>query len=715
MQFPHNLEQSDYITHDGKKYIHKECLINKLITSFNVSKKRINSISLTENNHIIHPTIEINKSKRKRALVTVDGVKHIIDNLPNTDIDMDSFYDFCINWSLENDRNINVDNAHYINKCAWVYLLHIKDNLYKYGETYDINRRMKCHKNDLEYIAEVDKIPCSNKTVARRAEQTFSHHLRSDGILTKYTGNMQKEHVEIFTTDNINKYLYILRDIVQAENDRYMRDFPGIQAVRLDMIKESNKQKELMLHETAANIEHAVHTIANEKVSTLNSLMKDMLDKNDMTTSKLELMRNELNRLIENSESETAQKINSMTPITITRGYNKPFKGHDIPLDPIYKFVQNCVTAKLGNTMTKEKFFNRMISVPYCRFFEDYKNEKREELNYNIYAILDTLLGVKCRSDNNADKDMIFNIDFKTILVEDFIDTCCLRLEDACEFVEYFNNAYEQYSNMLEIPYSHKDLVMQMRAKNGLYGQKIAKGLKFYTGIILKNNSFDKFIRERCEFRPDNKIKIMKFVDHYNKYCSENKIHEYSLANIKILLTEVYKLGIIDGRQKTRLIVGIKIIGVEEEVIVKPTNTVQFDVADFTKKHMMRVEDKITPRKRLSPVIRFYLNNDNIPDNKIKAITKMIFDYNGIKTYNITGFILFKNHILSFIDKFVDKTRIGTTEASIAYNRYVSEYNHNIKLVKFTTAIMKLGYDEPEKHYHDSTYDRHYKFVLVDK
>jgi hypothetical protein len=711
MQFPHNLEQSDYIIHNNKKYIPKDNLINKLINGLNVTKRRITNIGLTENIHIIYPVVKINKSNRKRALITIDGVKHIIDNLPNTDIDMDSFYDFCINWSLENDRNINIDNAHYVNKCAWVYLLHIKDNLYKYGETYDINRRMKCHKNDLEYIAEVDKIPCSNKTVARRAEQTFSHHLRSDGILTKYTGNMQKEHVEIFTTDNINKYLYILRDIVQAENDRYMRDFPGIQAVRLDMIKESNKQKELMLHETAANIEHAVHTIANEKVSTLNSLMKDMLDKNDMTTSKLELMRNELNRLIENSESETAQKINNMTPITITRGYNKPFKGYDIPLDPIYKFVQNCVNASPGKVMTNSKFFDRMIKTPYCRFYEEYKGDARMELNVHIYAVLNTLLGVNCKTTNRDDKDYIFNIDFKVVPVEEFIDIHCLQYDGVSEFTDDFKNAYEKYCKELEIPFSHISMVNQMKKYKT---KQTTNNRKMYVGLILKNNSVDNFIRSKCEFHPDYKLKIMKFMDYYGKHCIENDMYKHSLSTVKLLLNEIYKIKIIDGGHETKLLVGIKIIGVNDVISIKQEHTIEFNVEDFTKKHLARIAGNIVDGDKLAPAAKFYLNNDNIPDRDIRIITKMILNYHNATTRRLDGFVLFKNHILSFVDRFIDKTKNGITKNTVALDRYNLEYNCKMELKEFTKYLMSLGYKKPKRYYKDNGYSKCYDFVLID-
>jgi hypothetical protein len=705
MQFPQNLEQSDYIVYNSKKYIHKNNAFDKLSSGLNITQKRIKDIKLTENTHMLYAIIKIGNSNRKRALISLEGIKHIIDNLPNIAIDMDIFYDFCINWSLENDKNTNIDTAHYTNKCAWVYLLHIKDNLYKYGETYDIDRRLKCHKDDFNYTAIIDKIPCSNKTVARRSEQTFSHHLRSEGILTEYTGNMQKRHVEIFTTDNINKYLYTLRDIVQAENDRYVKDFPGMQAVRLEMIMESNKQKELMLQETAANIEHAVHTFANEKVGNLNSLMKEMLNKNDMTTSKLEIMRNELDKLLEDSDAERSKQINNMGPITVTRAYNKPCK-HDISLEPIYKFVQNCLMASPGNKMCKWRLFNRMFSTPYCKLFADYKGTMRQDLNVSTYGVINMLLGVECKKADRKHKDTIYDIDFKTVVLEDFIDSCCLRFESTKEPIEPFQIAYKNYCASIDAPYVHDTLVKEMRK----YEITSTNGKKLYKGIVLKSNSLDTFIRAKCEFCPTGKIKVMKFMEYYDLYCSENNLNKYDMLTVKTLITSVYKAQITDGGHQTKIITGIKILGIVDETVNKPTKEIQFDVADFTSKHLIKSEGGKVPKKRIAPLVKLYTSNTLMPDPDVKAISKMIREYHK-SDGDIKGYTEIKRGVPEFVEKFVDKTKTGYTQNHVVMEKYTKEFGE-IKMSTLTRELIKLGYIAERRNEGDTS-TRYYNFVLL--
>lgn len=94
--------------------------------------------------------------------------------------------------------NYEFDINNYIDKEV-LYLIKVKDNIYKYGITYDILRRFTIHKSELEYEKVIKCWVICNRTVLNSIERAIENYLALENLNCIY-----RKKTEIFrTTDNI--------------------------------------------------------------------------------------------------------------------------------------------------------------------------------------------------------------------------------------------------------------------------------------------------------------------------------------------------------------------------------------------------------------------------------------------------------------------------------------------------------------------------------
>ena len=97
---------------------------------------------------------------------------------------------------FDNYYEDNLDK--YINKDC-VYILHIKDNIYKYGNTSHIIKRLQAHKKNLNYNKIIKIYDFNNMNFSKDMENKIKKFVKSININIQYG-----KHVEIFQIDNIN-------------------------------------------------------------------------------------------------------------------------------------------------------------------------------------------------------------------------------------------------------------------------------------------------------------------------------------------------------------------------------------------------------------------------------------------------------------------------------------------------------------------------------
>jgi prophage antirepressor-like protein len=123
---------------------------------------------------------------------------------------------------LENtidDNIITYDNTDeteindYVGKDC-VYILHIKDNIYKFGHSSKLDTRISTHKIKLDYKKKIKFYILDNINQIQQLEKQLKYFFRKNNMLIKY-----KNQTEIFQTDNID---YIIGKIDKfAESIKY--------------------------------------------------------------------------------------------------------------------------------------------------------------------------------------------------------------------------------------------------------------------------------------------------------------------------------------------------------------------------------------------------------------------------------------------------------------------------------------------------------------
>ena len=127
---------------------------------------------------------------------------------------------------IDNYIEDNLDK--YINKDC-VYILHIKDDIYKYGNTSHIVKRLQAHKTNLNYNKIIKIYDFDNMNLSKEMENKIKNFVKSININIQYG-----KHIEFLQIDNnnlnniifkINKFkLDIIKDIDKDFNKDIDKD-----------------------------------------------------------------------------------------------------------------------------------------------------------------------------------------------------------------------------------------------------------------------------------------------------------------------------------------------------------------------------------------------------------------------------------------------------------------------------------------------------------
>uniref|UniRef100_A0A6C0EEM0 C2H2-type domain-containing protein n=1 Tax=viral metagenome TaxID=1070528 RepID=A0A6C0EEM0_9ZZZZ len=141
------------------------------------------------------------------------------------------------------DNYIEEDLEKYHNKDC-VYIIHIKDNIYKYGNTSHIFKRLQAHKTNLKYNKIIKIYEMNNMNDAIKLENKIKTLVKTLNINTVYN-----THVEIFEVDNNNLQNLIKKIDELSLKIMHIKNYKNLELINeniknLDIEKEKTKQEQ---------------------------------------------------------------------------------------------------------------------------------------------------------------------------------------------------------------------------------------------------------------------------------------------------------------------------------------------------------------------------------------------------------------------------------------------------------------------------------------
>jgi hypothetical protein len=124
--------------------------------------------------------------------------------------------------TINNDSNYYIDNLDKYNGKDCIYILHIKDNLYKFGKSSHLKNRLAIHKKKLQYIDIIKIHICKNMNIMTDIENLIKELIKKYQIHTNYN-----DYTEIFEINNnisLEKIMNNINKIVDTNNNLSIED-----------------------------------------------------------------------------------------------------------------------------------------------------------------------------------------------------------------------------------------------------------------------------------------------------------------------------------------------------------------------------------------------------------------------------------------------------------------------------------------------------------
>ena len=264
-----------------------------------------------------------------------------------------------------------------------LYIIKIKNSIYKYGESDNIRNRLNNHKNNFNFEEIVDIFELPNKTISRETESKIKEFTKNAKINIIY--NTSVEFFEGNSNYTIDRVLMEIKNIVDNQLEIYKtkqknQNLATIENIELYKIRqyeiESNKQIEL------AKINKEIE-LAREKTRHLE----------------LEL---ELEKIKNSKNNQTINIINNIKEQT-----NKPNKEADkelkINIRPKVKKCKNCPTMISNKSTNCTPCVNKLRSI---KSIEETNRPSYEQIKQDLKD-LGSIVQVGCKykvSDNAVRK-----------------------------------------------------------------------------------------------------------------------------------------------------------------------------------------------------------------------------------------------------------------------------------------------------------------------
>nr|QBK88637.1 MAG: hypothetical protein LCMiAC01_03150 [Mimivirus LCMiAC01] len=311
-------------------------------------------------------------------LIHIDTAKMICLMVPTTKghqfrkyyIEMDKLFKKYVSTKLANKLNNPVPelNKHdfdinkYKNK-EILYLIHIKDNLYKFGITSNLRKRLRSHKKTFNYNYVVKCWDCTNRTVSTKIENNVKNYIKYNNLRGTYN-----KQTEIIETDDIMYVINIFNTYVDKHNANYEDHFKNkhleqelnIIKSQIELFKTMNESKNLPKN---INFNISLHSHSVSKKSHTSNCKNP----------------NKLIEILNNDKSQIEKQIK-----TITKKQSNNANIED-PIDEILKnksFCKRCKSYKLSDQFgTNKKTKSCYKQCIKCREEGKISDDKRRKTN----------------------------------------------------------------------------------------------------------------------------------------------------------------------------------------------------------------------------------------------------------------------------------------------------------------------------------------------
>ena len=129
------------------------------------------------------------------------------------------------NYNISNYDNENLDKY---NGKDCIYILHIKDNLYKFGKSSHLKERLYKHKIALNYLSIVNIYICNNMNIVTNIENEIKQLIKNYGINARYNNQ-----IEIFKLTTNISFDIIINDINKLVNNN---NNPSIDNIKINTL-----------------------------------------------------------------------------------------------------------------------------------------------------------------------------------------------------------------------------------------------------------------------------------------------------------------------------------------------------------------------------------------------------------------------------------------------------------------------------------------------
>ena len=128
-------------------------------------------------------------------------------------------------YNISNYDNENLDKY---NGKDCIYILHIKDNLYKFGKSSHLKERLYKHKIALNYLSIVNIYICNNMNIVTNIENEIKQLIKNYGINARYNNQ-----IEIFKLTTNISFDIIINDINKLVNNN---NNPSIDNIKINTL-----------------------------------------------------------------------------------------------------------------------------------------------------------------------------------------------------------------------------------------------------------------------------------------------------------------------------------------------------------------------------------------------------------------------------------------------------------------------------------------------
>lgn len=265
--------------------------------------------------------IEIYKPETGRPgeeiFMTIDTIKNICLMAQNEKghefrkyyIEMEKLFRMYVSTSIQNQltnpipqiNKYDFDVNAYIGK-EILYLLYIKDDIYKFGITNDVIKRFQRHKNELEYDYVVKCWDCKNRSISTQIENAVKTYIRLHKLNFIY-----KQQTEIIKINDMNPLIKMFDNYVTEQvkeyNDHFKNEEIGQRIKLIEKITELQRNEFKMIEKQCELITNANNIKNDNIVINIGSTMQNKIifDMNSL----LQLNNSSLNKCVMIQDGET--------------------------------------------------------------------------------------------------------------------------------------------------------------------------------------------------------------------------------------------------------------------------------------------------------------------------------------------------------------------------------------------------------------------------